>query len=301
MACNPTGTCRPSRFTRTRSTTSAGSTRWRRARLQARYAERLSLRSGTRSALVTAEGHVLHAEPAGWLPARLGALGEGQLMLPSGRSVLAERLSPGGPFLLIEQRTGSDQILRFEALGRDRARLHIAGTTHKLSRRHGEILVVLLANPGGLSADDLRHEVYGPSGKTVTLRAEVTRVRSLLGHRLAAEPYRLTGECDADFLRLDTDLATGAASGSAALLDRYPGPLLPSSSAPGVVVLRERLHERLRGRLLEGADADSMARWLTARHGRDDQQVRWALTLREAGRTGDGAAAAASPSRQGGG
>ncbi|MBC6461363.1 helix-turn-helix domain-containing protein [Actinomadura sp. HBU206391] len=271
----------------------------RQAKLRDRYAERLSRLSGTRSALVTAEGHVLHAEPTGWLTAWHGALAEGRLVLPSGRSVMAERLSPGGPFLLIEQDTGSDQILRFEALGRDRARLHVTGTTHDLSRRHSEILAVLLANPGGISADDLRHEVYGRDGKAVTLRAELTRVRSLLGHRLAAEPYRLTGECDADFLRLDTDLATGEATGLGEVLDRYPGPLLPSSSAPGVAVLRERLHERLRRRLLEGGDADNMSRWLTARHGRDDRKVRRALTLREAARPGDGAAVAASPPRQG--
>jgi hypothetical protein len=243
----------------------------RRAGLQERYLERLSRRSGTQSAIVTPEGHVLHADPPGWLPSQIAAIPrEGPVLLPTGRPALAERLSSGGPFLLIAQNAGSGQALTFQVLGRDRALLHIAGVTHELSRRHSEILTVLLAHPGGLSADDLRSEVYGPAGKPVTLRAEIARVRSLLGHRLASEPYRLIGECHADFRALDAEVATGA---FATLLDRYPGPLLPASSAPGVVLLRERLHQRLRDRLLRDGDTDSMTRWLTSRHGRADGQI----------------------------
>jgi hypothetical protein len=254
------------------------------ARLYARYSERLSVRSGTRSAIVTADGQVVHADPRGWLPAVLPPIrAEGPVVLPTGRTAIAERLTPGGPFLLIAQKSDSEPALRFEALGRDRARLHINGTTHELSRRHSEIIAVLLGNPGGLGTEELRHEIYGPAGKAVTLRAELARVRSVLGHRLASEPYRLTGHCVADFLGLDADLS---ADTSASPLDRYPGPLLPASSAPGVVLLRERLHERLRGRIVAGADSDSMTRWLTTRHGRGDRQVAEALAGLRAGGTG---------------
>jgi GAF domain len=241
------------------------------ARLHARYGERLSRRSGTRSALVTAEGHVVHATPQGWLPPRLtGTLEEGHAVLPTGQSVVVERLSPGGPFLLVGHRTDDDQTLRIEALGRDRARLRVAGMTHELGGRHSELLAVLAANPGGLGAGDLREEVYGAAAKAVTLRAEIARLRAILGHRLASEPYRVTGELHADFLELEADVGTGT---PAALLDRYPGPLLPGSTAPGVVALRNRLHERLRARLLADGDADTLLRWLGTRHGRADTRV----------------------------
>lgn len=241
------------------------------ARIHARYGERLSRRSGTHSALVTAEGHVVHASPQGWLPPRLpSALDEGEIVLPTGQSVIVERLAPGGPFLIVAHEADADQVLTVEALGRDRARLRLAGLTHELGGRHSELITVLLANPGGLTADELRREVYGAAGKAVTLRAELTRLRSILGHRLASEPYRLTGEVAADFLDVDAGVATGT---PAALLDRYPGPLLPTSAAPGVAMLRTRLHERLRVRLLATGDADSLLRWLNTRHGRADADL----------------------------
>lgn len=241
------------------------------ARIHARYGERLSRRSGTHSALVTAEGLVVHSAPQGWLPPRVpGALDDGPVVLPTGQSVIVERLAPTGPFLLVGQAASADQVLSVEALGRDRARLRVAGMTHELGGRHGELVTVLLANPGGLTADELRREVYGPAGKAVTLRAELTRLRSILGHRLASEPYRLTGEVAADFLDLGADVVAGSPS---ALLDRYPGPLLPKSAAPGVTMLRDRLHERLRARLLAAGDVDSLLRWLNTRHGRSDASV----------------------------
>ncbi|WP_285583891.1 GAF domain-containing protein [Actinoallomurus iriomotensis] len=241
------------------------------ARTHARYGERLSRWSGTHSALVTADGQVVHAAPHGWLPARLpAALDEGQLVLPTGQAVIAERLAPGGPFLLVAHETDADQVLSLEALGRDRARLRVAGMTHELGGRHSELLTVLAANPGGLGADELRREVYGDAGKAVTLRAELARLRSVLGHRLASEPYRLTGQVAADFLDLDAAVVRDAPS---TLLDRYPGPLLPKSAAPGVVMLRARLHERLRARLLAAGDVDTLLRWLNTRHGRADAEV----------------------------
>jgi hypothetical protein len=103
------------------------------------------------------------------------------------------------------------------------------------------------------------------------------------GRTAVVEPYRLTGLRVADFPDLDAGLSTNT---SASLLDRYPGPLLPTSSAPGVVLLRERLHERLRDRIVAGADCDSMTRWLTTRYGRGDRQVTQGLARLRAGGRG---------------
>ncbi|WP_433476988.1 hypothetical protein ACQPZP_08005 [Spirillospora sp. CA-142024] len=246
------------------------------------YVDRLTRRLGVQSAIVTPDGHVIRADPPRWLPRRLpGPLTEGPALLPDGRSMIAERLAPGGPFFVLAQSTtsGEERPLIFGGLGLSRAWLRVDGVCHELSGRHGELMAVLLSAPGGLTAEQLAHEIYGPGGKAVTIRAELARLRRLVGYRLASAPYRLTGPVRADFIDFDRDLA---AAGVAGLLDRYRGPLLPASRAPRVVALRRRLHERLRDRVLKDADADVMTCWLTSRHGRDDQELARALdTLRQ--------------------
>ncbi|WP_433465000.1 hypothetical protein [Spirillospora sp. CA-128828] len=243
------------------------------------YLDRLTRRMGVHSAIVAPDGHVIHADPPRWLPQRLpGPLTEGLTLLPDGRPVIAERLAPGGPFFVLAQSTTTEvqDDLVFGGLGARRAWLRIDGISQELSGRHGELMAVLLSTPGGLTAEQLAHEIYGPDGKAVTIRAELARLRRLVGYRLASEPYRLTGPIQADFIDFDNDLA---ATGVNELLDRYPGPLLPASRAPGVVALRQRLHQRLRDRVLKDANADAITRWMTSRHGRDDQEIAHALDI----------------------
>ncbi|MGV9304047.1 GAF domain-containing protein [Nonomuraea sp. NPDC003727] len=245
--------------------------------LRMRYLDHVMRHKGIHSALVGADGRVLHASPGGWLPRRWPfPPREGPATLADGRRVVVERLSPSGPFAVhcTDDADSADEGLLLHALGRDRAWIRLDGVTHELSARHSELVVLLAAHPAGLTADALAREVYGRGAKTVTLRAEMTRLRRVLGYRLGSDPYRLLGRTTADFLALDEDL-TGVDVGE--LLDRYPGPLLPSSRAEGVGALRERLHQRLRGRLLSHGDADALTRWITAPHGRDDTAVRQAL------------------------
>jgi hypothetical protein len=244
-----------------------------RARLHTLYTEALVRRTGVHSALVSRSGQVVEAHPAGWLPRRLaGPVREGPSVLPDGRPVLVERLASGGLFsiLALPSAAGDQDALVFGGLGVTRAWVRLDGVAHELSRRHADLLAVLLAHPGGLSGERLAHEVYGPGAKTVTARAELARLRRVVGYRLGSEPYRLTGRVQADFVELDRDLST---AGLGELLDRYRGPLLPGSRAPGVAALRDRLHERVRGRVLGGADPEAMARWLSSPHGTDDHEV----------------------------
>lgn len=233
-------------------------------RMQQRYIDRLSRLGNTKSALISPDGTVIALNPPGWLPRRMDVpLVEGPAILPGGQAVHIERLTIGGPMVIVE-RTTTDvetvprQSLNFNGLGLDRPWLSIDGYTHKLSTRHGEILAVLAAHPGGLHAEDLAREVYGPNGKPVTVRAELARLRKVLGYRLSSDPYRLTGDVHADFLALEHEMSSASL---AELLDRYSGPLLPRSTSPGVVKLRQRLHERLRVKVQHSGDADAIARW----------------------------------------
>lgn len=235
------------------------------ARLHSRYGNRLARRTGARSAIVAASGQVLHADPSGWLPGPLpDPLREGPTVLADGRAVTVERLGHDGPYLVFRGagHTAPDDppAVSCVLLGRRRTLVRTSATTLELSARHGDLLAMLLANPDGLSADELTREVYGPAGKRVTTRAEIARLRLAIGPLVQAEPYRVTPPVTADFVDLDRTLRDGD---PADVLDTYPGPLLPGSTAPGVVALRDRLHRRVRTRVLCDGDDEVRARWFS--------------------------------------
>ena len=89
--------------------------------------------------------------------------------------------------------------LRLEALGRTEALLGIddgrgRGSTLRLRPRHSEILLLLASAPQGLSGDELAVLLYEEDNTASTLRAELNRLRNLLGDDvLASRPYRLVG------------------------------------------------------------------------------------------------------------
>lgn len=58
------------------------------------------------------------------------------------------------------------------------------------SPRHADILVALAAHPDGLTAADLAGILFADRGRTVTVRAEMVRLRKRLGGLLVAPPYR---------------------------------------------------------------------------------------------------------------
>ena len=69
----------------------------------------------------------------------------------------------------------------------------VAARTLRLPPRHSEILLLLASAPQGLSGDELAVLLYEEDGAASTLRAELNRLRNLLGDdaaRLAALPAR---------------------------------------------------------------------------------------------------------------
>lgn len=169
---------------------------------------------------------------------------------------------------LLQPRPSVDTA-QLTALGRDEALLVAEGRRLRLSRRHSEIVVVLAHHPEGLSGDELLLELYEDEHITpVTLRAEMSRLRALLGPRLlGSRPYRLAVPVDADFGTVGRRLASGAV---AAALGEYTGPLLPASRAPGVARLRERLRDQLRTALIARGDPGLLADWAYSPWGEGD-------------------------------
>ncbi|TSB25119.1 GAF domain-containing protein [Streptomyces benahoarensis] len=161
------------------------------------------------------------------------------------------------------------------ALGRDEALLVVDGRRLRLGRRHSEIMVLLAHHPDGLTGDQLALLLYGEREvRPVTLRAELSRLRHLVGPLLASRPYRLRSPVDTDAATVDTALTTG---GPSAALDGYPGPLLPLSDAPGVRRLRDALEARLRRSLLTCGDPEPLRQWTGTPWGEDDLEVWEAL------------------------
>ncbi|EGX56520.1 regulatory protein [Streptomyces zinciresistens K42] len=96
-----------------------------------------------------------------------------------------------------------------------------ASWTRELSPRHAELLYLLALHPAGRGAAALAEEMFGDPGRTVTVRAEMSRVRRYLGGFLEHRPYRF---------REDVEVAM--------LLPDNRRDLLPHSTAPAVARVR---------------------------------------------------------------
>ncbi|MFI6365044.1 transcriptional regulator [Nocardia sp. NPDC050630] len=157
---------------------------------------------------------------------------------------------------------------RLEVLGPARPTLVRDGERIRLSQRHAEILLLLANFPEGLSADHLAMLLDESELDPVTVRAEMSRVRKMLGaNGLGSRPYRLLMDLDTDVDEVRRALARGDTS---AALRAYPGPILPRSLAPGINELRVELRGRLRAALLTAGDRRLLARWTGSAEGRED-------------------------------
>jgi hypothetical protein len=141
----------------------------------------------------------------------------------------------------------------------------------QLSQRHSEILVLIASAPKGLTGDELQILLYEDGNGESTLRAEIKRLRGLIGEDvIAARPYRIHADFDADWLVLEGHIRQGAIRQA---MDLYAGPLLPGSVAPGVARLRRRVEDSLREGILASRDPELMADWTRTDAGADDYAV----------------------------
>lgn len=166
--------------------------------------------------------------------------------------------------------------IALESLGRNESLVSLADgrgrqAQFRLSPRHSEILLLLAAAPRGLSGDELMVLLYEDDPAPATLRAELNRLRHLLGEELLlSRPYRLDATVSGDWLDVEGRLASGDLRGA---MHRYRGPLLPRSAGPGVVRLRENLHESMRAALLTSREPDLMSTWTRSAWGADDYEM----------------------------
>ena len=168
--------------------------------------------------------------------------------------------------------------VRLTALGRDCALVQIDGRTVKLRPRHSEIVVILALAARGLSGPRLAVELSEADIHPVTLRAEMSRLRTLLGDGLlGSQPYALQRPVTSDFAALLGLLAEGRVGEAVAA---YPGPLLPDSEAPTIVDYRATLEQQLRAEVLASGDAMVLRRWVSAAWGANDAEA-WRALARQ--------------------
>lgn len=138
---------------------------------------------------------------------------------------------------LVRPLTGSAQAVSEQSAGArlvldlsnaDRPELFVRGGagswSHGLSPRHAELLLLLATHRPGRTAAELADGLFGETGRTVTVRAEMSRLRRYLGGLLAHRPYRFAESVEVEVI--------GPAD---------PYQLLPCSSAPGIRRLRALL------------------------------------------------------------
>lgn len=199
------------------------------------------LRAVAAPVLARVGGRAAAVDPDGWTAAVTGMPYTSRVPLPKSPSP-GRRWLPGlgvcsveplaGGWLVRSVDEGAEPPARDAtriALDLSRARrwsVTVSGNagswSHELSPRHAELLYLLAAHRGGRSAAELAEDLFGDPARTVTVRAEMSRVRRYLGGLLEHRPYRFCEDAEVEVL-----------------LPAEPERLLPHSTAPTVV--RNRL------------------------------------------------------------
>ena len=166
---------------------------------------------------------------------------------------------------------------RFSVLGRSQALLERGDRSDVLSLRHSEIVLVLSEHGTGLSGGELEAALSAHGLSAVTVRAEVSRLRSTLGEELlGSRPYALRTPLTTDVQQVRLALGAGLVREAVAA---YAGPVLPTSQAPGVVELRDDLELLRRARRVGSGDAAALLGYAQSPAGRDDHEV-WTAAAR---------------------
>ncbi|MCW2799515.1 MAG: transcriptional regulator [Aeromicrobium sp.] len=184
-----------------------------------------------------------------------------------------ERLSPTRSASVV---SSGWSLPGLDVLGGHGAVLRHGSTTTRLSIRHSELLLLLSESPDGLTTAELGVALSDDEQAQVTIRAELSRLRSVLGPlELTSRPYRIRNAIDTDIARVRDDLSAGHLRRAVAT---YRGPILPTSTAPAIERLRNELHMYVRSCLLASDNADALLSFADTDHGRDDFEI-WQRTL----------------------
>ena len=160
-------------------------------------------------ALSKVSGRAVVTDEHGWVAATAG-------LAPVDRIALAREAEPGparlpnlGPSVLeplpggwLVRLVDEDEVDRVTTVtldpGARESSLTVSGSSgtwnRQLTPRHAEMLEVLANRSEGASAAELARDLYGDPARTVSVRAEMSRLRRHFGGILARRPYRFADD-----------------------------------------------------------------------------------------------------------
>ncbi|MFF1282503.1 GAF domain-containing protein [Streptomyces sp. NPDC058299] len=204
------------------------------ARLRERHLDSLErLRTVAAPVLARLAGRAVAVDRGGWAAAVTGMPYVRRVALPEGLApgrrwlpalgVCAVEPLGGGWLLRAEDEplvTAAPRIV-LDLARPDRRTVTVvaasASWTRELSPRHAELLFLLAEHRGGRGAAELAGDLFGDASRTVTVRAEISRIRRYLGEFLQHRPYRFHADADVEVV-----------------LPADSRDLLPRSAAPAV-------------------------------------------------------------------
>jgi GAF domain len=172
------------------------------SRLWRHHEQRLErLRQAAGAVLATLRGPVLLVDDNGWVAHQSGIAVRDRVEVPRADGLMAvpglglctpERLGEG--WLVRPRAAESTLVAELDLTGPPVLRVQTGTDPWRttLTRRHAEVLVLLdRAGRGGLTAAQLSVALFGDDEHCVTARAEVSRLRRVLGGLVSTNPYRL--------------------------------------------------------------------------------------------------------------
>ncbi|WP_107420951.1 helix-turn-helix domain-containing protein [Streptomyces sp. CB03234] len=206
------------------------------------FADLARLRAVAAPILCRVGGRALAVDAHGWLAGVTGmppvdrlalpvSFRPGRVWLPSLGLCEAEPLPGGWLVRLVDEEAraagaGASSRLVLDVSRPRRWSLEVSGAagawTRELSPRHAELLYLLALHRDGRTAAELAYDVFGDRTRTVTVRAEMSRIRRTLAGVLDHRPYRFREEVEVEVVR-----------------PADPADLLPHSTAPAVRASRE--------------------------------------------------------------
>jgi hypothetical protein len=173
------------------------------SRLWRHHEQRLErLRQSARAVLATVHGPLLLVDDHGWVAHQSGIAARDRVEVPRADRLIAvpglglcapERLGEGW---LVRPREARDDVVADLDLTAGPPVLRLRSGAEPwvtpLTRRHADVLVLLrLAGRTGMTAPRLSAALYGDEEHCVTVRAEVSRLRKVVGGLVTTNPYRL--------------------------------------------------------------------------------------------------------------
>jgi GAF domain len=201
-------------------------------------AELARLRAVGAPLLARIQGRAVVADPNGWIAAAIGVAPVDRILLPERvdgewvwlpayGSCRVEPL-PGGWLIRLADDDGEPAVatrVQLDLRAGRHSRLVVESPSgqwaQSLSPRHAEMLLVLATSPAGRTAIELATDLFGDVGRTVTVRAEMSRLRRHLAGVLDHRPYRFADWVDVTVL-----------------WPEHRAQLLPCSTSPAVIHLR---------------------------------------------------------------